>query len=230
MRGGSICARFGKTEVQDFAFLDEVLDRARDILDRHGRINAMLVVEIDTIGAQALEGLFDDTLDTLRAAVQCDGPVNRKTKLRGDRDLVANTLQGFAHKLFVRVRAIHFGGVKKGHTVLVGRADCFQALLFGRGGSVIRADAHASRAQFGYLQCAEFPLFHLLVSFDLYGAGLLRPGRYRSPRGADCDCCAKQSGGFQKLAPSKTIAGPNILGFIYVSIAVFIWHELRLVV
>ena len=131
-----------------------------------------------------------------------DGPVDRKAELRGDRDLVANALQGFANQLFIRVRAVDLGGIKERHAVLVCRADCFQALLFGRGGSVIRADAHASRAEFGYLQCAEFPLFHLLVSFDLDGAGLLRPGRYRSPQGADCDRCAKQSGGFQKLAPS----------------------------
>ena len=39
----------------DLAFGDQVLDRAGDILDRHVRIDAVLIEEIDAVGPQALE-------------------------------------------------------------------------------------------------------------------------------------------------------------------------------
>ena len=40
-------ARFGKAEVLDLACLDQVLHRAGDVLDRHVRVDAVLVEEID---------------------------------------------------------------------------------------------------------------------------------------------------------------------------------------
>ena len=63
-------ARLGEAEVQNLALLDEVFHRAGDVLDRHGRIDAVLVVEIDAVGPQALERFLDDLPDVLRSAVQ----------------------------------------------------------------------------------------------------------------------------------------------------------------
>ena len=41
--------------MQDLSFLDEILDRAGHVFDRHVRIDAVLVVEIDAVGPEALE-------------------------------------------------------------------------------------------------------------------------------------------------------------------------------
>ena len=43
-------ARLGEAEVPDLARLDQILDRARDVLDRHLGIDPVLIVEIDMIG------------------------------------------------------------------------------------------------------------------------------------------------------------------------------------
>src|SRR5262249_45468138 len=46
---------FRKSKVPDFAFRDEIFHRASYIFDRHVRINAMLIEEIDHIGPEASE-------------------------------------------------------------------------------------------------------------------------------------------------------------------------------
>jgi hypothetical protein len=43
--------RLGHAEVRDFAFFDQVLDRSGYILDRHIRVDSVLVVQIDGIDA-----------------------------------------------------------------------------------------------------------------------------------------------------------------------------------
>ena len=40
--------------MQNLALLDEVFDRAGDILNRHGGIDTVLIVEVDTVGSQPL--------------------------------------------------------------------------------------------------------------------------------------------------------------------------------
>ena len=114
--------RLGETEVQDFTFLDEVLDCTGDILDRHVRIDPMLIVEINMIGPEPLEGCLDDPLDTLRSAVEADRAVNRKTELGGDQNLVADRGEGLAHELLVCVGAVDFGCIEECDTPVVRRA------------------------------------------------------------------------------------------------------------
>ena len=47
--------RFRQTEVLDLALLDQLFHGARDILDRHLGIDAMLVEEIDDVDLQTFE-------------------------------------------------------------------------------------------------------------------------------------------------------------------------------
>ena len=47
-------AGLGQTEMFHLALADQLLDRTGDILDRHVRIDAMLIEKIDHIGFQAL--------------------------------------------------------------------------------------------------------------------------------------------------------------------------------
>jgi hypothetical protein len=57
----SVCAAdrlhscFGKAEVFDLAFLNEVLHRFRHILDWHRRVNTMLVEEVNCLDSQSFE-------------------------------------------------------------------------------------------------------------------------------------------------------------------------------
>jgi hypothetical protein len=59
--GGS--THFGKAEESHFAFCDQIADRARRILDRDGAIDAMLIEQIDIVGAKPQETALDRFTD-----------------------------------------------------------------------------------------------------------------------------------------------------------------------
>ena len=52
-------AHFGQAPMQDLALRHQVLDRAGDVLDRDLRVDAVLVEQVDAVGAQALEHAVD---------------------------------------------------------------------------------------------------------------------------------------------------------------------------
>src|SRR5436189_1088218 len=66
-RRGS-CLR--QAEVLDFALRNEVLDGTSDVFDRHVRVNAMLIEEVDSIGPQPSQRRVSDRTDVRRTAVE----------------------------------------------------------------------------------------------------------------------------------------------------------------
>ena len=58
---------FTHAEVLYLAFLDEVGDGTRNVLDRNGRVESVLVEEIDGLNAEVFQGLFTDTKPNLVA-------------------------------------------------------------------------------------------------------------------------------------------------------------------
>ena len=82
--------------------LDEVLQGAGNILDRHVRIDTVLVEEIDHVGPQSLEGCLRNFLDVLRAAVQAGVVVQVEAELGSDRDSVAERRERLTNQLLVR--------------------------------------------------------------------------------------------------------------------------------
>src|SRR5689334_24626356 len=62
-------AGLGHAEVLHLALLNQVLDRARHVFDRHGRIDAMLIVEIHDVGLEAFQRAVNALLDHLGTAV-----------------------------------------------------------------------------------------------------------------------------------------------------------------
>src|ERR1700722_1468917 len=98
-RSGS---RLGQAEVLHLTLVDEVLQGARNILNRHVRIDTVLVEEIDHVGPQSLEGCLGNFLDVLRAAVQAGVVVQVEAELRSDRDSVAERRERLTNQLLVR--------------------------------------------------------------------------------------------------------------------------------
>jgi len=47
-----LVARFGKAEIKNLAFADQVLHCAGDVLDWHARVHAMLIQQVDVIGLE----------------------------------------------------------------------------------------------------------------------------------------------------------------------------------
>ena len=58
-------------EVPHLPLLDQLLHRAGDILDRHGRVDPVLIEEVDVRPSSAAAARPRPLLDVLRAAVQC---------------------------------------------------------------------------------------------------------------------------------------------------------------
>ena len=55
-------AGFGQPEMPDLALLDQVLDGSRHVFDRHGRIDAMLIEQIDAVGPEPFQRRVGDLL------------------------------------------------------------------------------------------------------------------------------------------------------------------------
>ena len=61
---------FRKAEVLHLTFLNQVLHRSRHVFDRHVRVDAVLIEQIDDIDLESLERGLGDLLDVLRPTIQ----------------------------------------------------------------------------------------------------------------------------------------------------------------
>ena len=96
----------GKAEVLNLALLYQVLHRARHIFDRYGRVDTVLVEQVDNVGPQPLQRCLGNLPDVLRAAVQASSTLSRlgidvEAELGGDHHLLTEGGKGFADELFV---------------------------------------------------------------------------------------------------------------------------------
>jgi hypothetical protein len=87
-------ARLRQAEVLDLALLDQVLHRARHVLDRQVGIDAMLVEEVDDVGFKPLQRGVCNLLDMLGPAVHADLlarlGIDLEAELGGDYHLIAH--------------------------------------------------------------------------------------------------------------------------------------------
>jgi hypothetical protein len=142
-------ARLGKPEVLDLAFLDQLPDRAGDVFDRHVRVDAVLVEQIDRVDLEPLERALDGLFDVLRPAVEpplLPLRVELEAELGRDHNLFAHWRKSFANEFFVRERSVDLGRVEEADAALDGRADERNHLLLVTRWAVGEAHAHAAEA------------------------------------------------------------------------------------
>src|SRR5438105_15439514 len=83
---------FGEPDVADLALVDELRHRADRVLDGRVRIDAMLIVEIDVVDAEAAQGPLARASHIVRTAVHtevCTSGRAHVDELRRDDDFVA---------------------------------------------------------------------------------------------------------------------------------------------
>ena len=94
-----------EAEVADFALLDQVLHRSRDVFNRYVGVDTMLIEKIDGVDAEPSERTLDAFFDVVRATVDTGiRPAMRSTgkaEFCGDDDLVAHRSKPFAYHLFI---------------------------------------------------------------------------------------------------------------------------------
>ena len=110
-------AGFGQTEMLDFAFANQIADRAGDVFDRHVRIDAMLVEEVDAVGLEPRERGFSHLADVRGTAVEAClfAVLEFEAELGRNRHLIAERAQRLADQFFVRERPVRFGRVEERH-------------------------------------------------------------------------------------------------------------------
>jgi hypothetical protein len=142
-------AGFRQAEMSDLAFADEVFHRAGDVLDRHVRIHAMLVEEIDAVGPQPLQRGIGDLADMRRPAVEAGlFPVlDPEAELGRDDDLIAHGSERLAYQLFVDERPVNLSRVEEGDAVADGLPDDGTALGGAGRRAVAVADPHAAEPE-----------------------------------------------------------------------------------
>jgi len=173
--GWTACARrirlgggLGQAEVLDFALGYQLPDRLSHILDRHVRVDAVLIEDIDTIGSRAPQGSFSDRLDVLRLAVQTGASgaslhVDVEAELCRNDNLVPDRAEHLADQFLVGEGTIGLGRIEQRHTALDRRVDQADHLLSVGRLSVDARHAHAAQPDCRNLRSAvsEFALLQL---------------------------------------------------------------------
>jgi hypothetical protein len=119
-RGSSDGGRrsFAEPEVLHLAGPHQLGHRADRLLDRHGVVDAVLVVEVDVVDAEPRERRVARRAHVFRCAANAEEGAGSRAdvaELRGQHHLVAATLDGASDELLVGERAVHVGGVEEVH-------------------------------------------------------------------------------------------------------------------
>jgi hypothetical protein len=136
-----------------------------NLLDRHFRIDTVLIEQIDHVDLQALQRSVRDLPDVLRATVQpglSTLRIDPESELRRDRHAPTKRSQCLADEFLVGKRPIDFRGVEEGDAALDRRPDDRGHLLLIARRSVAKAHAHAAEPESRHFEAAvsEFAFSH----------------------------------------------------------------------
>ena len=158
--------------MQNLALRHQVLDGAGDVLDRHLRIDPVLVEQINPVRPQALERAFDGLLDMVRTADETGTTLSRlgvdvPAELAGDDDFVPERCNGVAKNPFAFKGTVGFRSVEKSDAAIVGRTDDVDHFGARRNRGLIRP-MHILDTQ---TDAGDFQLSELAPGTDLSGRG-----------------------------------------------------------
>ena len=152
--------------MQHLALGDQVGDRPGGLLDRRVRVDAVLVVQVDVVGAETLQGALDGGLHVRGAAVDHTGAaagVGDEAELGGDLHLVAAAVECLADDLLAEEGTVDLGGVDVGDTEFQGPVDGADRLVVVET-ALARVGAghgHGAEADAGDLEAPEVCVLHV---------------------------------------------------------------------
>ncbi len=175
LQGGDGMHRVGPAEGVDaglrqaeeahLALLDQPFHGADGVLDRHRRIDPVLVVEIDGLDPEALQALLAGLHDVFGPAVDPEAAIGGAlvAELGGDHRLAAIAIrQGPLQQLLIGAQAVHVGGVQEVRAPIQRFAHRGDGFIFVES-AVDRGHGHAAEPQGGNLQPLPAELAHLHV-------------------------------------------------------------------
>ena len=144
---------------------------ADGVLDRSVRVDPMLVVQVDVVSAEPLQGALDGGADVRRAAVDHAGPasgVRHQAELRRHHDLIAATLDRPPDQFLVEEGSVDLGGVEVGDAQIQRPVDGADRLgVAALTGVVVAGHRHSAQADPGDVQLAQRDVFHQLLQFSI---------------------------------------------------------------
>ena len=180
----------GEPEVSDLALGDEIGDGSCCLLDRRVGVDAVLVVEVDVVGAEASQRALDGCTDVGGAAVGAEGVpvavVLHEAELGGDLHLVAAALDGASDELLAVEGPVDLGGVDVGDAELEGAVDGADGLgvVERSAGGVGAGHGHGAEADAGDHEVTEVCVLHqtslVSVRAVVSGVGRHRPHNQRA--------------------------------------------------
>jgi hypothetical protein len=145
--------RFRQPEVLYFALLNQLHHRARDVFDRNGGIDAVLVQHVNRGDLQSRQHRVDDAPNVVGPAIDAIAGsvgIDAEAELGGDHDLIPDRAQRFADEDLVRERPVRLGGVEQGHATFDRRPDDRDTLLPIRRRTVHGFEPHAPISERGH--------------------------------------------------------------------------------
>ena len=110
-----IGGHFGKPDIANLAFLHRIRHRADGFLDRAGEVAAVQVPEVDMVGLEEAQGLFEGAFRIFRRAIDAalaGFEIVFRAELGCDESLVAPVMEGGAELLLVDAHSVHLRRVE----------------------------------------------------------------------------------------------------------------------
>ena len=101
-----------RADLAHLARAHQLVERAERLVDRHGAVGHVQLVEVDAIGAEPAEAVFDGAPDVRRARTLVV-LVDLRAELRRDDRFVPTAGESAPEVLLAARPAVHVGGVKQ---------------------------------------------------------------------------------------------------------------------
>ena len=157
-RGGG---RFGDAQVAHLASCHELGHGADGILDRHARVDAVDVIEVDHVGSEALEARLAGRAHIFRPPV---GGKPQIAEFGRQHEFAPLPGDGRTHQLLVLALAVGVRGIDEIDAELRRTRDGLHRIRAPRL-AVDGRHAHAAKPDGRDLELAQTPPFHVVISF-----------------------------------------------------------------
>src|ERR1017187_5299891 len=177
-----VFASLRKAEMANLTLFDQFDHGADDFFDRHLPVDAVLIQQVDVIGAEAFQRSLGRFTHVLGAAVDAGhlAAFDAKAEFAGNHNPLATALERTPDQLFIDERAVPLRGVEKCHAKIDRPMDGRDRFCVVRG-AVSMAHTHASEPKGGYLEPlpSQLALLHSCsMSSRRFANGSLRKIRW----------------------------------------------------
>ena len=123
----SVGAGFGEAEVTDFAFVNEFGHGSDGVFDGRVGVDAVLIVKVDGLDAEAAQAGFAGLPDVIGLAADTTDVgilgIADDAEFCGESDIVTAALDGASDEFFIFVRTVDVGGIEKEDAEIEGAVD-----------------------------------------------------------------------------------------------------------